>query len=249
MSLFTFPFGCGCSRTCIYFSAKWSRPTLSVQGFKFAFLLKISCMQCSEYCKRAAFGGEEKMHAQLGWGQNLCGNGSQASSRAGGLSLDSRRRRKLCKSKDARAETWGGPSPPLSEGLSGCALSGCSNGWCSRHCIHSEKGVFSHFPQSRWVGHLEVARESPFSCTSVSDPSESPLDSSKVQFLPTSTALGPDQVASLFSCPDGCDGLLTGQSSSFHALFSIFVQHLSFKSTDLTVLLTCISPFCASFLE
>lgn len=143
----------------------------------------------------------------------------------------------------------GGPSPPLSEGLSGCALSGCSDGGCSQRHIHPQRGVFSHFPQSRWVGHLEVARESPFSCTSVSGPSESPLDSSEVQFLPICTALGPDQAASLISCGEGCDSLLAGQSSSFCAPSPFFIQHPSFKSTDLTVLLTGMSPFCALFSE
>lgn len=41
-----------------------------------------------------------------GRGQNLWGN-AQASRRAGGLSLDSRRHRTLYKSEDAHAETWG----------------------------------------------------------------------------------------------------------------------------------------------
>lgn len=35
LPLFTFHFGCGCSRTYIYLSAKWSCPTISFQAFKF----------------------------------------------------------------------------------------------------------------------------------------------------------------------------------------------------------------------
>lgn len=142
-----------------------------------------------------------------------------------------------------------GPSPPLSEGLSGCALSGCSDGGCSQRHIHPQRGVFSHFPQSRWVGHLEVARESPFSCTSVSGPSESPLDSSEVQFLPISTARGPDQAASLISCGEGCDSLSLVSLPHSAPLSPFFIQHPSFKSTDLTVLLTGMSPSCALFSE
>ena len=94
-----FHLGCGCSRTCIYLSAKWSCCTISFQGFKTVFLL----IHCSEHCERAdAWAGRgETSHTDGGRGR------ISVEMVPKWFSLDSHRHCKLCKSKVAEAETWG----------------------------------------------------------------------------------------------------------------------------------------------
>lgn len=143
-----FHFGCGCSRTRIYLSAKRSCCTVSFQGFKAVLLLWVSSLHCGR-ADAPGLGGE-KPHTQRRQGRTaeMAPNGFPGIP-TGSANFVSP---KLLEQKPDGLSAWDSEWGSCRSYLL-WVLAGYSQG-----CIHCRKwGPFLNSHKDTRLGHLDVA--------------------------------------------------------------------------------------------